>query len=157
MKIELLGKGKGKYVLIDDKDFDLVKNYKWYLSNWGYAVGGRNGSIRMHRLILDAKKGEQVDHISMDRLDNRRFNLRIATASQNKLNQPKRRDNTSGYKGVSFSSMREGYYAAYITKDQKHKFLGHFKNKIEAAKAYDRAAFQLYGNFAQLNFKKEVA
>src|SRR3990167_2096609 len=96
---------QNKYALVDDSDFEFLNQWKWSLSSGGYAerqelksLGGEK--IRMHRLIIGAKEGQQADHKNMNRIDNRRGNLRICTKSQNMMNCGRRKNNTSGYKGV---------------------------------------------------------
>jgi hypothetical protein len=104
----------------------------------------------MHRQIMQAPAGLDVDHINGDRLDNQRGNLRIATRQQNCWNTTKRKGNyTSPYKGVSW---RRGQWAAYITVSNRQRPLGKFADPIEAARAYDCAAREMFGEFAYLNF-----
>ncbi len=66
-------------------------------------------------------------------------------------NRPRFANNTSGYKGVSLFG-RDSKWKAQIQVDGKKRHLGYFDDKIEAAKAYDRAALELHGEFAVLNF-----
>lgn len=106
--------------------------------------------MRMHRLIMDAKDGQKVDHINRNTLDNRKSNLRFVTQSQNMMNAVIRKTNTSGFKGVCFVS-REGKWLATIWKDGKQKWLGYFKDKKDAAQAYNKAALELHGQYALLN------
>lgn len=91
-----------------------------------------------------------VDHINGDTLDNRRENLRLATAQQNTCNRGPQRSNTSGYVGVA--TVRRGRYRAYVRERGKLVHLGYFSDPIEAAKARDRRASEVYGEFARLNF-----
>ncbi|MCK5643692.1 MAG: HNH endonuclease, partial [Gammaproteobacteria bacterium] len=93
----------------------------------------------------------EIDHANRNRLDNRKENLRQCTPSQNKWNIGKRGNNTSGYKGVCWKKDKQKWVAC-IRKDHKVTWLGHFKDKIKAAKAYDKAALELHGQFAVLNF-----
>ena len=105
----------------------------------------------MHRLILNAMKGMDVDHINHDGLDNRRSNLRLCTRSENLRNQRALRSST-GLKGIHLD--KRGRWTAYIKPNaqKSHKFLGYFDNAIDAAVAYDAAARQHYGEFARTNF-----
>jgi hypothetical protein len=91
---------------------------------------------------------ENMDHINMDRSDNRIANLREATNSQNGFNSPMKRYNTSGFKGVSWSA-REKKYRAQITANGKRNFLGSFDDPAAAAEAYKQAAQKLHGEFAR--------
>ncbi len=102
----------------------------------------------MHRQIIGVTGRTEVDHINGDRLDNRRSNLRAATRQQNSWNSgaQRRRSRTSRYKGVSFDKSR-GLWTAHIL----NKNLGRFDTEEEAALTYDKAATELFGEFAYLN------
>lgn len=129
----MLSNGKG-VAIVDDSDYDLVKDYSWHIhvsSNREYARAWIDGRREyMHRLICPAVL---VDHINNNGLDNRRSNLRPASKSLNSLNSKTRSDNTSGYKGVSFS---HGKYVAEISKDGKRHYLGRFSTPEDAHAAY---------------------
>ncbi len=152
---------RGYVALVDDEDFDYLKQWSWYafLQPNGRVYGKRtsreNGvqkSLLMHRVLLDITSKLDVDHINHNGLDNRRNNLRVCTRSQNIANQRAFRGK-SRYKGVSPGSYG---FCVRIGVTGKIKQVGFFKNEIEAAKAYDKAAFELYGEFAHLNFPEEV-
>lgn len=148
----------GTFVLVDDEDYEYLMQWKWsaHSSKHGYAMRGEHIGNRkyeyflMHRVLIEAKKGECVDHINGDTRDNRKENLRIATKQQNSMNVGLRSNNTSGYKGVTFDNRRNKWVAA-IKKDYKSKFLGYFENKDDAAMAYNEAALKFHGEFANLN------
>lgn len=147
---------KGYVTLIEGADQDLA-SLLWHVSTHGYAR--RNGgppdykNVFMHRLILERMlgrqlvKGECVDHINVDKRDNRRSNLRLATKSQNQRNQGLSKKNTSGFKGVAFDKAR-GKWRAAIKYGAAHKFLGRFDTPELAYEAYCKAALQFYGEFA---------
>lgn len=99
------------------------------------------------------KKGMHVDHINRDKLDNRIANLRVATYAQNMRNAKKRSDNSSGYKGVRNQNQK---FTATIWKDGSPIHIGVFETKEQAARAYDDAAKVHHGEFASLNFPKEI-
>ena len=142
---------KGYETVVDDSDFDLVSQYSWYY-NEGYAKAYHKGKrLRMHRLILGAKKGQQVDHRNRNRLDNRRSNLRICTLKENNRNITMRRDNTSGYIGVSLDKST-GHWRPTVYVDGKVKTSGQFKDKHHAALARDLWAIFFHGEFASTNF-----
>ncbi len=105
-----------KEVLLDDEDWDKISEYKWHIhisSNKNRTeyvftrINTKTGlqRIYMHRLIMNTSIIDFIDHINCNGLDNIKCNLRIATKSQNMSNMPKRRDNTSGFKGVFFDKM----------------------------------------------------
>jgi hypothetical protein len=92
-----------------------------------------------------------VDHKNRIKLDDRIGNLRMATQQNNNRNVGKPRTNTSGFKGVTWDSKLKKW-RAYIHVNNKRQGLGGFENKVEAAKAYDQAATEKFGEFAVLNF-----
>lgn len=103
----------------------------------------------MHRLILSAPKNLEVDHKNGNTLDNRRSNLRLCTRSQNAANIPTNRAK-SGLRGVYFSKQKNKWKAT-ITEGGREKHLGYFLDKESAARAYDKAAEESFGDFARLN------
>lgn len=111
-----------------------------------------NRTYLAHRLIWAIVYGQwprdQIDHRDGDRTNNRIQNLREATMSENARNHSIRKDNTSGAKGV-FWARREEKWAAQITTNGKHKFLGHFASKDEAIKAYASASLEFHGDFGR--------
>lgn len=134
-------------VLFDPEDMEIVSAYSWGLDHSGYAkatVGGR--TVHLHRLLMGLQFGDkrQVDHINSNRADNRRSNLRICTARENRRNTRKRKDNTSGFKGV-IRVGRDGSFRAVLA-------VGGFKSAEEAARVYDTLAEAAYGEYALLNF-----
>lgn len=157
IEIPLTGKnGAGKYALISDEDYELVAMHKWFLHKQGYACRSKKGkTIRMHRVILGAQKGQLVDHQDLNRLNNQRSNLRFATWLQNLQNSAKR--GTHQYKGVYFSkwSHNQGRPSCWkVTIRQNGTLLsfGMYKTAEEAARAYDIEIVRLRGEFALTNF-----
>ena len=147
----------GEEAKIDVSDIPLVEGVRWTCLTKGtnsYAVrrglvSGVYGTRLMPRLLIDAPKGLLVDHINMDGLDNRRANLRLATPSQNRCNAPKLRNNTSGYKGVSWNPVAKKW-AANISFNRKPRTLGYFDTPEEAHAAYCRASAELHGEFSRV-------
>lgn len=123
-----------------------------YVKDNGYLyVSLTGGRYLVHRLVFLMHHGylpEQVDHINMDRLDNRIENLRAASSSQNKHNTKKRSNNTSGYKGAYWDK-KAGKWKAMICKNYKQIWLGHYATAEEAAEAYRKAAELYHGEFAR--------
>lgn len=149
---------QGYYAFVDDRDYDWLNQFKWYYDG-GYARRGiKNGcyktTITMHKEIFSKYNpmyfGEP-DHIDTNGLNNQLNNLRQATDLQQNANRKKLANSKSTYKGVS---RERGKFKARIKKDGIEQFLGYFKEEIEAAKAYDRAAIRLFGEYANLNFPK---
>lgn len=146
-----------KIALVDDEDYDYLNQWKWCamkIKNYYYAGRGiHNKNIRhlilMHRLIMNAPKGMEIDHIDHDGLNNQKFNLRICTTSQNQMNRLP--IGGSKYLGVSYNQGK--YIVAQIRVNGEIKKLGMFKTEEEAALAYDNAAKLYHGEFSNLNFK----
>lgn len=141
---------QNKVTLINDIDYDFFCQWNWYYLNSGYAVrksGGRFNQklIYMHREIMNAPEGKEVDHINGNRLDNRRENLRIVSRQENRLNHPKR-NNKSGYTGVVFIEEKNKYRAT-ITYKNKTRNLGYFSSAQDAGIAYKKEAEILFGEF----------
>lgn len=150
---------KHTYTTIDAEDWPRVNNVHWTLSKQSshrYAIcHSRNHVNKMHRVILKAPDHLEVDHINGDGLDNRKCNLRLATRAQNAYNTRPMPHNKSGYKGVSRHP--DGPWTARIRCQLKSidRSLGFFPTPEAAAHAYDKAALELFGEFAYLNFPDE--
>lgn len=143
---------KGKEVgraKVDKEDLPKVKAVgRWTLQNFGYVYNKTN-NIMMHRLVMDAKKNEYIDHIKTGRVhksDNRKKNLRKATGEQNRQNIGLRKNNTSGYKGVVWSAATNKWIAQ-IFKGKNRIHLGVFSTAELAYEAYCKAAKKLHGEF----------
>lgn len=158
MRIDLT---RGCFTEIDVADLALVAGYSWVASlkrdrmyAMCYAGRGADGKKRyvyMHRLIINAGVGQEVDHVNGDGLDNRRINLRIASRSQNAANH-RGHGGTSRYKGVNWHKQRQRWVANIKHCDQR-QYLGLFDSEEGAALAYDEAAARLHGEFAFLNHR----
>ena len=105
---------------------------------------------RLAFLITYNALPEMIDHVNGIRDDNRLLNLREATNHQNCMNRPMATKNRSGYKGVSFHTQSKKWRAR-INLNKQEITLGSFTCPIEAAKAYNKAALELHGEFAFLN------
>jgi len=114
----------------------------------------KNKKYYAHRLAVLYMTGKwpsnQVDHINRTRDDNRWCNIRESNQSENCGNSSLRKDNTSGFKGVSWYN-RDKKWEAGIMFKYKHIYLGRYKEKKDAAMAYNDKATELFGEFACLN------
>ena len=139
------------FAQVDDDDYKRLKNFTW--SAWRnkktfYAArkvrrAGKQFSILMHRVILDAPADMQVDHINGDGLDNRRENLRLVTPRKNTLNRSIRITNKSGYSGV-YLDKRTNKFTARIS-----LHIGSFDSFDEAVAARQKAEDEYYGEFSR--------
>ncbi len=152
---------KGFVTIVDDCDYEELSQYKWHvvlMHSSPKAVrktpGDENGkqhAIYMHRQIMNAPPGMDVDHINHDTLDNRRStNLRVCTRAQNAANQRKGTGCSSQFKGVSWEKDR-GKWRAQITISGKSTYLGLFDDEVDAACAYNAEARVKFREFALLN------
>jgi hypothetical protein len=157
---------KGYEAVVDDADADLAE-LKWTAKEgdgrvYAYRKARDNGkrkNILMHRVILERELNrkllpfpkEQADHIEGIGLDNRRGNLRVASNAQNQSNRSKTKNNTSGFKGVYWNKRDKKWYAQ-IRVNYEYFYLGSFTDPLLAANAYDAAALEHHGEFANANF-----
>lgn len=138
--------------IIDAVDLPLIIGKKWHsvLCNkkW-YVHSDRDGY--MHRILLDAPKNRQVDHRDGDGLNNRRYNIRVCTITQNRQNTRNQENTKTGFKGVCFHRPTNSY-GARIHVNHKKISLQYHPTAEAAARAYDAAALKYFGEFARLNF-----
>lgn len=159
-------KSKNRHLvaLVDDEDFEYLSQWNWcackskdtYYSHRVDTTGEKRVKIRMHRLIMRVSDPEtEVDHKDNNGLNNQKSNLRVATGSQNSRNRSVyKRPKSSRYKGVNLH--KAGKWVASIgLPGSRSQYLGWFVKEEDAAKAYDEAAKQYFGEFAKLNFKEE--
>jgi hypothetical protein len=152
--------GRGRTILVDDQDYDLVKDYTWsvtidrnglWYARRGTSINGRWTDVKMHREIMGLKHGDprHVDHINHNStvLDNRRSNLRVCTPSQNQMNRRLIR----GSKGVSWHKASQKWQAR-ICHGETLMYLGLYESKRAAALAYDEAARSLDSPFVRINY-----
>jgi hypothetical protein len=144
----------GGVTIVDDDDYEWLSRWRWNRwerrgNQYALCCSGHQ-RLPMHRLILAAPTGMEVDHINHDGLDNRRVNLRLCTRAQNQYNQRVQvRPKASRFKGV-----RRGYkgkWVAVITCQGAAEHLGSFEDEVDAAQAYDEAARRHFGQFAHTN------
>jgi hypothetical protein len=148
---------QGCFVEIDKSDLPVIRSRRWRVAHregrsYVVAGGGKRGAVvSLHRAILNPPPGVPVDHINGDGLDNRRSNLRACSTAENVRNSRKYAAHraTSKFKGVCLD---RGKYRAQIALPGRKLNLGRFASEEEAARAYDAAALQHFGEFARLNF-----
>ncbi len=147
------------YALVDAEDFERLNKHKWHAHKGGRtyyaerhppAQNGKQQIVCMHREILQLPKGVHADHRSGYGLDNRRTNLRPATLQQNQFNR-RLQGGKSKYKGVVWHKGAKKWQAQ-IRFNSKEIYLGLFRSEVDAAKAYDKAAKKLFGEFVRTNF-----
>ncbi len=146
---------KGLYALVDDDKFDLLNQYSWS-ANYSKKdncyratawIQGRNQW--MHRIVLNLdSKDLKVVHLNGNRLDNRIENLKVVTLIQVNGTRITKKISKSGYRGVY--KVKNGY-SARIMKDSKHIGLGTYPTKEEAAREYNKAAREYFGELAYQN------
>lgn len=146
--------GNEKFGLVEERDLPKVLKHRWRAFKprkvcYAYTSVKRD-ALYMHNLIMGTSRGIEIDHRNRNGLDNVRKNLRKSDRSTNSCNRPANRNNTSGYKGVTFDR-RYGKWRSVIGLNNKTYFLGYFKTAKEAARAYNRGAVKHHGSFAYLN------
>lgn len=154
----------GLVALVDDEDYDAAMQYRWYpvkrhcrYGDEFYAYTVAEGKTTYLHNIICQLHGlpKSPDHANRNGLDNQKANLRPASISQNGANQGLKSNNTSGYKGAS-RDRRSGRWAARIKVNYRNIHLGCYGTAEEAARAYDRAAVEYFGEYAWLNFPPEA-
>lgn len=146
------------YAIVDDEDHEWLSRIPWcaavVYTGVVYAIRMDDASPGEHRRMHTMILGGPTDHHNRNGLDNRRSNLRDATASTNAMNNRKRQTGTLGkptssFKGVCLSGNR---WRSRIRVEGRLIHLGYFADEIDAALAYDSAARIQFGEFARLNF-----
>ena len=163
MNVPLHGKiAAGRVALIDDADYELVMQHRWNvkeevrngLPHGPYAmtsikVEGKTRIVLMHKMLTGWPRTDHIDH---DGLNNQRSNLRPATGSQNQWNSRSGKG-TSKYKGVDWDKKARKWRAG-IRPSGVRRWLGNFACEEDAARAYDAAALELFGEYACVNFPR---
>lgn len=168
--MKLIPLTQGKFAKVDDSDYESLISRKWWavkFSAYYYAATKINGKrVLMHRLLLNTPTGMLGDHRDGDTLNNQRGNLRNCSRMQNGANRRKKNNGTSKYLGVTLARTREKYtskvtgetkiyeytaWKAEIRHNKKGHTIGQFQNEEDAARAYNKKALELHGEFANLN------
>jgi len=149
---------RGYVAIVDDEDYERFGHLKWHaFGTYPHVYAARHTSRRLgprksillHRAVLDAPHGMQVDHADQDTMNNRRSNLRLCTHQQNMMN---RRPNTGRLLKGAYFNKSTGKWDASIRLEHETIHLGSFDTEVEAARAYDAAAPMYHGEFARLNY-----
>jgi len=159
--------------VVDNDDYEMLSRHTWRVRkracNHGHLYPETTifvadpktkrkvpKKVSMHRMLMGYPKGLTVDHRNRNALDNRRANLRLATASEQAANRKrfqKKKTANGRFKGVrkTASGNFEAVFHSSVVSRNKIR-LGTYKTEIEAARAYDETAKKYFGEFAQLNF-----
>lgn len=147
---------RGYVALIDTEDWEKVKDKKWAVSPQSNTTYCRNstrggGTISLHRLIMNAPKDMDVDHIDHNGLNNTKSNLRICTTSENCRNRVRGKISSSKYKGVYFYCPTKKWRSAITIAKGKRIYLGQFLSEESAAIVYNEMAKKYFGEYAIIN------
>ena len=150
---------QGQVAIVDDVDYEFLMQWKWCannhkgtyraMRNTSASKSAKSVSHYMHRVIAERMGilAPSIDHKDRDTMNNRRSNLRAATVSQQNHNQGRRRDNTSGYKGVYWSKPHKKW-RPYVTDQGRKHYFGLFDDPAEAYEAYKKKKLELAGKFS---------
>lgn len=151
---------QGKVAIVDDCDYDELIKYRWCFGkvkghSVGYAIrfvtmDGKRKTILMHRVIMNPKPWEQVDHIGGYGLNNTRENLRLCCHMENHRNMHTHKSNMLGVKGISQPTTKRGYFAR-ITVNYKQIYLGYFQTLEEAKEVRLAAEIKYFGDYRRKN------
>lgn len=149
---------QGKFALVDNEDFEEISKFKWFAKKhrktfYAFRKEGKWPNFKhttLHRQIMGLGTKKIIDHANWNGLDNRKENLKFCTNGENLSNSGLRKNNKSGFKGVSWRP-KFRKYISQIKHNGEKVYLGLFLSRIEAAKAYDKKAMELKGEFALTN------
>jgi hypothetical protein len=150
---------QGQMTIVDDLDYEELSRYKWHavkIRGRFYAGNKSNPRRYMHRFVMKAQPGIEVDHINGNALDNRRQNLRLCTHKQNLRNQRIQTGFSSSFKGVGWKKGNRKWRSRIMV-DGVDIHLGFFHSELLAAAVYNVAAKKYFGDFAQTNNLMEMS
>lgn len=155
---------RGQMARVDDADYEALTEWSWFahwdskMRSYYAARTERQGNrwISMARQIMSAGPDDKVDHIDHDTLNNQRSNLRIVTHAQNMYNKKPQPNGLSAFKGVTWHKDHQKWNAR-ITFNKEVRSLGDFVFEEDAARAYDAAALECFGEYAYLNFPQAAS
>lgn len=146
--------------MVDDEDYEFLNQWKWRADvtkdGCVYArrqeiVNGKHKTFTIHRMVLKLpEKQGGVDHKDRNSLNNQKSNLRMANDHQNGGNRDVNANNTSGFKGVTWCKAARKWQAQIMV-HRNHHYLGLFEDPKDAARTYDAAALEYFGDFAATN------
>lgn len=143
----------GKFTVVDDEDFEYLNQWKWqenrdgyvFRSHYWYENGIRKqGGMYMHREVMKAAKGTELDHKNRDKLDNRKKNLRFTDRISNCRNRGVMSHNTSGISGVHWLESKKRWIVRIGDGTSKRIYIGSFRDKDLAISARKKAERQLW-------------
>lgn len=149
---------QGQFALVDDEDFEYLNRHKWYALKSGKTYYARRNvvsfgkriSILMHKAIVSAPPGKEVDHEDGNGLNNQKSNLRTCTHKENTRNRFHNNTAESGFKGVYWNPNNKRWFVSVRTiAGLKH--IGYFDDKTEAARHYNLASKEHFGKYAKYN------
>ncbi len=153
--VKMIPLTNGFYAYVDAEEFERLNRYRWHAYG-GYAGRCEKGKrVYMHREIMKPPKGMVVDHVNGNGFDNTRANMRNVTREENMHNQRKHAGTASIYKGVTRGQSSKGSWVARVAWGDNRLTAGTFADEVEAARAYDRLAVELFGEHARVNFPEE--
>lgn len=152
---------QNQVALVSDCDYEWLSKWKWTASRrrdgdfYAVRMPPRNKRrarrlIYMHREIMHAPDGIEVDHINGDPKDNRQQNLRLCNRAENAQNQ-KTQVHSSRFRGVSWDKARCKWRTS-ICANGKRRFLGRFTSEKDAVAAHNTAAIKYHGAFCTLSY-----
>ena len=141
------------YALVDAEDYDRCMEFKWYQSSTKQKIVKARidrQNIPLSRLIMMPADDKQVIFLNHNEKDYRKCNLRVASYAETGYHKRKKSIGSSKFKGVSWKKHNRKW-GGHIVKDGNYEFLGLFEDEVSAARAYNEAAKEAYGEFACLN------